>query len=169
MKSSQFFVHAQQMMDFAREQKGTQFAKDFKDILDAMENKFNLTEKTSSNSNVHTKNASKTTIKSDLSTMKKPVNKRGPFSFFRKQHHPVAKEEYPTLKGNDLKKKIAIVWKNMSAEEKQPYKHKATEDVLRYNREMAIWKAETQESKDTAVKEEPKAVVVKEEQKASEA
>lgn len=56
--------------------------------------------------------------------VKRPLNT---YNLFYLERQPKLKAEHPLLNGNDISRLVANEWKEMTSEQKKPYKEKATE------------------------------------------
>ncbi|CEM12651.1 unnamed protein product [Vitrella brassicaformis CCMP3155] len=64
------------------------------------------------------------------------------------ERRPEVKEENPTMAFGEIAKLLGAEWKEMSDEDKQPYKDQAAEDKERYEQEKAEWEEQEEEQDD---------------------
>eukprot|EP01025_Chloroclados_australasicus_P058477 TRINITY_DN7346_c0_g3_i1.p1 TRINITY_DN7346_c0_g3~~TRINITY_DN7346_c0_g3_i1.p1 ORF type:complete len:212 (-),score=70.78 TRINITY_DN7346_c0_g3_i1:221-856(-) len=80
----------------------------------------------------------------------KNAPKRGlsAYMMYSNEKRNEVKEKFPDLGFTEIPKKIAEMWKGLSAEEKQPYEDMAAKDKKRYEREMEAYTANKVQAED---------------------
>ena len=63
------------------------------------------------------------------------------YMIYSQKNRSKIKESYPDLSFGDIAKKVSEIFKQLPAEEKKKYEDRATEDKVRYQREMKAYKA----------------------------
>lgn len=72
----------------------------------------------------------------------KPKRGLTAFMFFCNEKRPEVVEKNPGLKFGEVGKKLGEMWRNLSDDNKEPYKQKAMKDKERYMNEIAKVKEE---------------------------
>lgn len=83
---------------------------------------------------------SEDSIPSKTSATSKPKRPLSAYFYFEKEMRPKIKSDFPTLGGNDVTKKIAILWRGLHEKEKLPYINYETEAKSTYDEAMIQWK-----------------------------
>ncbi|KAI8319539.1 hypothetical protein GQ54DRAFT_252021, partial [Martensiomyces pterosporus] len=66
----------------------------------------------------------------------KPKKPRNSFFYFRREYHKQTNANGARAKAKNISNAAGKTWKEMTEEEKAPYKKYAAEDTLRYKSEM---------------------------------
>ncbi|KAJ1965053.1 hypothetical protein GGI12_001035 [Dipsacomyces acuminosporus] len=88
----------------------------------------------------------------------KPKKPRNSFFYFRREYHKTTNANGNKAKAKNISSAAGKVWKEMSEEEKAPYKQYAAEDMERYNSEMKEYKELVKDEKKKSKKREKAAV-----------
>nr|XP_060624784.1 dnaJ homolog subfamily C member 9 isoform X2 [Anolis sagrei ordinatus] len=89
-----------------------------------------------------------------ISSDNRPKQPMSAFIRFYKDQHPVYRKQNPDVSILEITKKIAQVWRELPASDKQPYEAAAKTDRLVYNEQIAKYKASLTPAEEAALKEE---------------
>lgn len=79
----------------------------------------------------------------------KPKRSLCAYMFFCNDKRPEVVKESPDLKVAEIGKRLGEMWRNLSDEEKEPYKQKAIQDKKRYQDELAKMSGSKSNSDDS--------------------
>eukprot|EP01025_Chloroclados_australasicus_P060471 TRINITY_DN7764_c0_g2_i1.p1 TRINITY_DN7764_c0_g2~~TRINITY_DN7764_c0_g2_i1.p1 ORF type:complete len:178 (-),score=36.81 TRINITY_DN7764_c0_g2_i1:202-735(-) len=85
-------------------------------------------------------------VKKDKNAPKRPLSA---YLMYSNEKRNAVKEKHPDLTFTEIPKKIAEMWKALSAAEKQPYENMAADNKKKYEKEMEKYNATKVEAEDS--------------------
>ncbi|NWR71987.1 TFAM factor, partial [Centropus unirufus] len=89
-----------------------------------------------------------------ISSEQRPRRPLTAYFRFMKEMLPAFREKHPEMNNVELVKKIANAWKELPASQKQVYEEAKKTDWLRYEEQLAAYKAQLTPAQEAALKEE---------------
>ncbi|KAJ2061832.1 hypothetical protein GGI17_002806 [Coemansia sp. S146] len=86
----------------------------------------------------------------EVADVDKPKKPRNSFFYFRREYHQQANANGGRIKAKSISGLAGKEWKEMTEEQKEPYKHFAAEDTVRYKQETKIYKESLKKGKKKA-------------------
>lgn len=96
-----------------------------------------------------------------ISTDERPKRPLSAYFRFLVENRPVFKQKNPEMNNKELVKKLAGVWRELPASQKQVYEEATKTDWQRYGKEVAAYKAQLTPAQAAALKEERSKLLAK--------